>query len=217
MKYLFLIIATITLSISTSNSAFGQDAKAQAILDKVSTKIKNQNAFYIEFSATVKNSSTGANSSESGKGWIKGDKYYASYGDITIISNGRKVWQVSKEEKAVYEADADGSEEDVLNPKKLMTIWESGFKNKYSKEEALNGEQVHVIDLFPKNASNTKYHTIIVYISKANNDLKKVIIKLKDGTILTYSLTKFQENATIEDSKFVFDPGKYPGYSVIKD
>jgi outer membrane lipoprotein-sorting protein len=197
--------------------SFGQDSKAQGILDKLSTKMKAQKSFYIEFSATIKNASTGANESETGKGWVKGDKFYASYGENTIISNGTKTWTVMKSEKEVYESDASAGDEESMNPKRLMTIWESGFKNKYQKEETLNGEKVHVIDLYPKNAGKVDYHTIVLYISKEDNELKKAIMKSKDGTTMTYSLTKFTSNATVEDSKFVFDIKKYPGYTLIKD
>jgi outer membrane lipoprotein-sorting protein len=108
-------------------------------------------------------------------------------------------------------------DEDAINPKKLMTIWENGFKNKYIKEDKLSGESVHVIDLYPKNPSKADYHTIVLFISKGDVELKKAIMKGKDGTTMTYSLTKFQENPDVEDSKFVFDKKKYPGYPVIRD
>lgn len=207
-----LIIAFTLLSIV----CFGQDqkdAKAQAILDKLSTKMKSYKTFYVEFTSSEKNS----NSSETGKGWVKDKKFYASYGDNTIISNGIKTWTVVKEEKQVYESDANENDEESMNPKKLMTIWETGFKNKYEKEEQLNGETVHVIYLYPKNPTKVNYHTIILYISKSTNELKKAIMKSKDSSVMTYTITKFDENVTIEDSKFVYDPKKYPGYKVIKD
>jgi outer membrane lipoprotein-sorting protein len=212
MKYLFIGLALIVSSLS-----YSQDAKAQGILDKVSTKIKALKTFYVEFSATVKNSANGTNTNMSGKGWVKGDKFSAVYGETTLISNGLKKWSIVKEEKTVYESDASGDDEDAINPKKLMTIWESGFKNKYDKEETLNNEKVHVIYLYPKEARKANYHTIILYISKADNELKKVIMKSNDGTISTFSLTKFTSNPVIEDSKFVFDKSKYPGYTVVKD
>lgn len=213
MKLLFTLLTFISFSFIS----FGQDAKAQAILDKLSSKMKSQNSFYIEFSANIKNTSTGTNESETGKGWVKSNKYYASFGDNTIISNGLKTWTIVKEEKSVYESDADEDDEESINPKKLMTIWESGFKNKYSKEITLNGAATHVIYLYPKNPSSVEYHTIILYISKDKNELKKVVMKTKDGTTMTYSLTKFTADATIADSKFVFDSKKYPGYNVIRD
>jgi outer membrane lipoprotein-sorting protein len=207
----------LTLFLILSASAYGQDAKAQAILDKLSAKIKGQKSFYVEFSSNIKNNASGTNQSETGKGWVKGEKYYASFGENTIISNGIKTWTIVRDDKSVYETDANENDGESMNPKKLMTVWESGFKNKYEKEDQLNNEAVHVIDLFPKNAGKVQYHTIILYVSKGTNDLKKAIMKAKDGTIMTYALTKFTSNAAVEDTKFVFDMKKFPGYTLVKD
>lgn len=210
-----LIITLFTLLAFTS---FGQEkSQSQVILDNLSKKIKSHSAFYIEFTANIKNTGTGTDENETGKGWVKADKYYASFGDNTIISNGKKTWTVIKEEKTVYEADADEDDDDIINPKKLMTIWESGFKNKYGKETTLNGEAVHLIYLYPKNPGSVDYHTIVLYISKSDNELKKVILKMKDATRMTYRLTKYTANPEINDSKFIFEPKKYPGYEVIRD
>jgi outer membrane lipoprotein-sorting protein len=210
------ILFAVLLFFMNSLFSVAQDSKAQGVLDKLSTKMKGLKSFYIEFSASIKNSETGTNQNEIGKGWVKGNKFSASYGDNTIISNGMKTWTVVKEEKSVYESDAT-DDEDAINPKKLMTIWENGFKNKYIKEDKISGESVHVIDLYPKNPSKADYHTIVLFISKGDVELKKAIMKGKDGTVMTYSLTKFQENPDVEDSKFVFDKKKYPGYPVIRD
>lgn len=211
MKLLLTLLTIFTLS----SISFAQ-GDSQAILNRLSKKMKTHNSFYIEFSANTKNSSTGTNTTDTGKGWVKGKKFYASFGDNTIISNGMKTWMIVKEEKSVYESDAD-DEEDGINPRKLMTIWEDGFKNKYGKETTLNGEKVHVIYLYPKNPGEAEYHTVVLYISKSKEDLKKVVIKMKDGTVMTYNLKTYKANPTITDSKFVFDPKKYPGYEVIKD
>lgn len=210
------ILIAVLLFFINSLFSVAQDSKAQGVLDKLSTKMKGLKSFYVEFSASIKNSETGTNQNEIGKGWVKGNKFSASYGDNTIISNGMKTWTVVKEEKSVYESDAT-DDEDAVNPKKLMTIWENGFKNKYIKEDKISGESVHVIDLYPKNPTKADYHTIVLFISKGDVELKKAIMKGKDGTVMTYSLTKFQENPDVEDSKFVFDKKKYPGYPVIRD
>jgi outer membrane lipoprotein-sorting protein len=211
------LILSICLVVLGTSVSFGQDAKSQGILDKLSTKMKGLKSFYIEFSANIKNTDSGQNDNETGKGWVKGNKFYASYGENTIISNGVKTWTVIKEEKSVYESDASEDDEESMNPKKLMTIWETGFKNKFDKEDKLSGETVSVISLFPKTPSKSDFHTIILYIGKADNELKKAIMKTKDGTTMTYSLTKFTTNPDVDDAKFVFDKKKFPGYPVIKD
>jgi outer membrane lipoprotein-sorting protein len=210
MKYLLLLVGLIQFS------AFSQDAKAQGILDNLSKKMKSQNSFYIEFSAKTENKTTGLNDSQTGKGWVKGEKFCASFGENTIISNGMKTWTVVKEEKSVYESDSNEGDDQSINPKKLMTIWESGFKNKYDKETTLSGEACHVINLYPNQPGEVEYHTVILYISKGN-ELKKAIMKMKDGTTMTYHLTKYEGNTEVSDSQFVFNPKKYPGYTVIRD
>ena len=198
------------------NNLFSQDTKSQAILDKLSLKMKSYKTFYVEFSAVIKNTASGQNDNQIGKGWVKGDKYFATFGENSIICNGIKTWSISKEDKSVYEAENDASDES-LSPKKLMTLWEKGFKNKYEKESKLNAEIVHVINLYPKNVAQSDYLSISLYISKTKNELKKATMKLKDGTNMTYAVSKLTVNLAIEDAKFIFDKKKYPGYSVIKD
>lgn len=197
--------------------SFGQDAKSQGILDKLSKKINGSSSFYIEFSENTYNKDAGVNVNMFGKGWVKDNKYYASLGDNTIISNGLKTWTVVKEEKTTYTADAEEDDDELMNPKKLMTIWEDGFKNKYAKEETLSGETVHKIYLYPKNPRSVDFTQIVIYVSKTKNELKKVIIKMKDATRKTYRLKKFTANPTVSDSKFVYNKAKFPGYTIIED
>ncbi|MDG2505113.1 MAG: outer membrane lipoprotein carrier protein LolA [Crocinitomicaceae bacterium] len=196
--------------------AFAQSSQSQDILNKLSSSMKSLETFYMEFNANIKNTSTGINESEKGKGWVKGNKYFATYGEITLLSNGVKTWTVINEEKSVYESDASDDEES-MNPKKLMTIWEEGFKNKYEETSTFNGESVHVIKLYPTNPDNADYHTILLYISTKSNALKKAIMKTNDGTSMTYHLTKFVSNKDIADSKFNFNKAQYPGFAVIRD
>lgn len=212
MRFLTIILTFAAFSFTS----FGQDAKADAILDKLSKKINDQKAFYVEFSSTTSNSSSDSKSSFSGKGWVKGDKYYASFGDNTVISNGIKTWTIIKEEKTVYVTDADEEDEESVNPKKLMTIWETGFKSKYTKQTKLGTEAVHQIYLYPKK-TGADYTYIVLYVSVSSNELKRVIMSMRDQTKMTYSVKKFTSNPTVADSKFVFNKSKYPGYTVIED
>ncbi len=211
MKYLILLVGLVSFT------AFGQDAKAQEILDKLSTKMKAQKSYYIEFSANIKNNEAGTNQTVTGKGWVKDNKFYASYGENTIISNGLKTWTVVKEEKRVYETDASDDDEESINPKKLMTMWETGFKNKYDATETIDNVKCHKVLLYPKQPGKVDYHTLVLYISVADNELKKVVMRGKDGTNTSYTLTEFTGNPTIDDSKFVYDAKKYPGYTLVKD
>ena len=208
---LFLLMLISTL-------AYGQkDEKAEAILSKMSSEIKDLKSFSLKFSFAMKNAATGENSTEIGMGYVQGEKFNAVLGENEILSNGIKIWTIVKEENVTYESAADEEDEESINPKKLMTIWESGFKNKYVKEESLNGKLVHVINLFPKNPDDVQYHTIILYIDSKNSELTKAIMKTKDGTTMTYEIKEFKKNIEIPASKFVYDAKNYPGYKLIRD
>ena len=214
MKLTFTLFTLFTLLAFTT---LAQDEKSRGGLDELSKKMNENTSFYIEFDVNIKNSATGTDENETGKGWVKEDKYYASFGDNTIISNSIKTWTVVKEEKTVYITDAEEDDDEMINPKKLMTIWESGFKNKYGEETTMNGETVHVIYLYPKSAGSVDYIYIILHISKSPNELKKVIIKMKDGTTMTYRITKLTLNTAIDDSKFIYDSMQYSGYLEVTD
>ena len=212
MKYLFIAIAFLT------SSAFAQsDEKSESILNNMSSEIKAMESFYVEFTMNVKNDATGENSSQKGFGYVKGDKYYASLGENVLISNAMKNWTVVKEEKVVYQSDVDYDDEESMNPKKLMTIWEDGFKSKYVKSTTVDGKKVHQINLYPTKPSEVNYHTITLYIGVDKEDLQKAVMKTKDGSTMIYKISKFEKNKSVSDSKFVYNPQKFPGYQLIRD
>lgn len=215
MKFTFTLVLLFCLG-SWGNLFSQTPTKSDKILIKLSKKIKGLKSFYVEYSAVVKNADLGRNDSYSGKGWVKNSKYFATYGSNTIICNGLKSWSIISRDKEVYESD-NSDDEETINPKKLMTIWETGFNNKYVKLDKIGAVSVDVIDLFPKNPKKSNYKSITVYINSANNELKKAVIKMKDGTLMSYSVNKFAANVDVSDTKFAFDRKKYPGYRVIRN
>lgn len=204
------IIAMMCVMLFTA--AFAQTDKSKSILDELSKKVKSYTSFYLEFKSTVKNSEAGINEVTEGKGWVKGDKFFANLGKNTIISNGVKNWLISTQDKTVYISSVDDSEESI-NPKRLMTIWEKDVKSKYIKEE--NG--MHIIHLFPTNPSKKDFHTIVLKISVAGKDLKHIEVRMKDSTRMFYEITKLSPNTEVPDSKFVYNKKDYPGYEEIEE
>ena len=204
------IIAMFFLMLSSI--AFSQSDKSKTILDEMSKKIKSYNSFYLEFKSTVKNTDAGINEVLEGKGWVKGEKFFATMGKNTIISNGIKNWVISSEDKTVYISAVDDSDESI-NPKKLMTLWEKDVKSKYIKEE----KGMHIIHLYPSKPSEKDFHTIVLKISVATKDLKHIEVRMKDSTRMFYDILKLTPNAEVSDSKFVFNKRDYPGYEEIED
>jgi outer membrane lipoprotein-sorting protein len=93
-----------------------------------------------------------------------------------------------------------------MNPTKIFTIYEKGFKYKYSKIEG----GLEVIDLFPAvKPEKKKYHTAKLYINKIKMQVMKLVMLMKDGSTQTYDIKSFVPNTAMDDKSFVFDTSKF--------
>ena len=205
MKKGILILASTLLV----GLGFAQDQKAKDILDKVSEKTKGYKTISVEFSLTI----TGADMptvKESGKAFLKGDKYKVELIDQDIYCDGVTITTHVKEDKECYTSSVEDNEEEMLTPDKLMTIWEEGYKYKYIKETTFDGQPVHHINLFPKDPANSDFHTVILKIHKEKLEIISAYIKGKDGTNMHYVLKNMKKDEPISDATFVFDRAKHP-------
>lgn len=208
MKSLLILFIAGT----TSLTAFAQeDTKAKGILDKLSAKTKAYKTIKADFQFTMSNKAEGTNESQSGKIEIKGDKYVLSISGQDVISDGKSMWTILKESKEVQINEIDEDDEEAISPNKIFTLYEEGFKYKYVKED----KGMHIINLYPKAAADKSFHRIALYINKAKNEMSKVKVYGKDGTITTYFIKSFTSNTTIPETRFGFDKTKFPGYEII--
>jgi outer membrane lipoprotein-sorting protein len=211
MKNLLLaLVAIISTNAIAQNSDY--DPKAKVILDELSKKAKEYKTISIEFVTIIKGRDI--NETRKGKAMVKGDKYYYESADQKVFCDGKSVWNYTSDENECY-IEKLSNIDDELNPTKMLTIWESGFKYQFVKEATENGKVIQEIKLFPKDAQKNKYHTIILKIDKAKKEVQKVIIKGKDGLDMTFEIKKFETNKEIPDNTFVFEKTKFPGVVVI--
>lgn len=209
MKSLIILF----LAVATSFSALAQqDQKAKTILDKLSAKTKAYKTIKAEFQFNISNKSEGINESQTGKIQIKGDKYVLSISGQEVISNGSTIYTIIKDaEEVQINSMPDEDEEDFISPNTIFTLYETGFKYKYVKED----KGMHIINLYPKDAEDKEFHRIALYINKAKNQISKVKIYGKDGSTTTYSIKAFTANSAIPDSNFSFDKSKYPKFEIV--
>ena len=73
-----------------------------------------------------------------------------------------------------------------MNPTKLLTIWEKGFKYRFIKDEG----GIQEIHLFPTDTKKTKYHTVIVKVDKAKTQVSSVTVKGKSGDVTELIINK---------------------------
>jgi outer membrane lipoprotein carrier protein len=207
-------IVTITLSLLISAGSFAQevDSKAKGILDQLSASTKAYKTIKAEFKFTLNNNSEAINEVQSGKILIKGENYFLSIAGQDVMSDGKAVYTVLKDAEEVQINNVpDEEEEEYISPNTIFTLYETGFKYKYLKED----QGMHIINLYPKNADEKDFHRIALYIHKEKNQISKITIFGKDSSTSSYTIVSFTTNDVIPASKFTFDTLKNPKYEVV--
>lgn len=201
-------IAQIGLSQETYKE---KDPQAKAILEKLNTKYKSYNTIDIDF--IVKLKGDGVNETIKGNALKKGDKYAYDTEDYKVVCDGRSVWTYVKDDNVVTITSTDDAEEDeeVMNPAKLLTIWEKGFKYQLVGSQTIGGVKTKEIRLFPENPKKSKFHTISLFVDEAKNEIAKISVKGRDAVNIEYAIKSLKGNQAIPDGKFKFDASKYPG------
>ena len=190
------------------------DPKSRAVVDQLIAKSKSWTSFEVDFASVLVNTAGKLNVKQEGNVRVKGKLFNLALTDNTVINDGKAIWTYSKKSNEVTISDpADMDKE--LDPTKLFTIYEQGFKSQFVEEKkAADGTMEQVIKLFPLEPGKKPYHTVIMTIDKAKVQPKVVKVLYKDGNEVTYTLKKFTPNVDLYESVFVFDKSKYPGVEV---
>jgi len=207
MKRILLSI-TLGLFLFNVNAQDNKDALAKKILTELSEKTKTYKSMSIDFKLTIK--SKDVNESQAGKAQTKGSKFHYTTSDREVFCDGETVWSYIEDDNECYIDDVEDVSD--FNPSEIMTIWDKNFNHQYVKEVTA-GSNIHEIKLFPSNPKDSKYHTIVLTIDRNKKQIKKVLIKTKDGLTLIFSITKFVANSEISDSVFKWQKAKHPGVS----
>jgi len=192
-----------------------QDAKAKAILAEVSKKYRSYDMVKTDFTFTLESPQNKVNEVQQGTLFAKAaaNKYKVVMTDQDLISDGKSQWTYLKKDKEVQVSAADNSG-DALNPAKIFTLYEKGYKYLYTGEKKAGSKTHQMIDLSPVDI-NKSYFKIRLTIDKAAKQLVNVLIFDKNGNKYTYAIKSFVGNAKVPESTFTFDARKYPGVEVV--
>lgn len=205
MKKIFALIAAFSFS-TIFALAQDQDPKAKAILDDLSKTTKAYKTITSEYVFTILNKEKKQTEKQTGKVQVKGSKFKLEIPGNIIVCDGKTLWAHNKDANEVAIKNFDGSNEDQLNPSKIFTLYESGYKYKYEKEEKVGTAICHLISLFPSvKPEKKKFHTIKLYVDKTKKQVVKLVMLMKDGTTQSYEIKTFKPNVEIADVAFTFD------------
>ena len=195
-----------SLALLIGGVAMAQDAKV--ILDKVSKKVKEYSAIYVEYDMQLNDEKAGGPiANESGKAWIKGEQFKIETADFHIYTDADYFWAYSKSDNSCAINDySDIQEEKGFTPSDLFTIWETGYKQEHKGVN--NG--LTQINLYPTDSENP-FHTIVMYIDESTLEITKASMNSRDGQEMVYTIKEFKANPEVNDATFKFNKGDYPG------
>jgi outer membrane lipoprotein-sorting protein len=200
------IILNLILLSGITIHAQDQDPKAKTILDDLSKTTKTYKTISADYVFTMLNKDGKQTEKQNGKVQIKGEKFKLEIPGNTIVCDSKTLWNYNKDAKEVTIKNFDGKNEDQLNPSKLFTLYETGYKYKFDKEEKVGIVTCSVIDLYPADKpEKKKFHTIKLYVDKAKKQVAQIKMIMKDGTKQVYELKGIKPNLALADNLFVFD------------
>lgn len=212
MKQILLILLFIGFAYRGNAQT---DAKAKAILAEVTKKYRSYDAVKADFIFTIDNPEAKVKESQKGVLYVKANanKYKMTMDDKELISDGKSQWTYLKADKEVQVSNVDNSV-DALNPAKIFTIYEKGFKYIYTGDNKVGGKVFQMIDLAPVDIKKP-YFKVRMSIDKTTKQVSNVVIFDKTGSKYTYSVKAFLPNVKVNEDMFNFDAKKYPGVEVV--
>ena len=206
MKYFNKIILASAL-VGSFTFSFAQkiDAKAKTILDAVSANYKAKKNTYYKFSySTGKDSVT---KTETGIFYATPTQYKLNIMGNEQIIDGKKVYNISKEDQEVTIAKPNGSEK-ALSPTNYIDEYKSGYTVTYTgKNGALD-----IIKMVPVKDNGIK--NILLYINTAKKQVAKIVQNSAGNDVALITVVQYKENQKISNSTFSFDKNKYKNYLI---
>lgn len=210
------LISAVMVVVAFTTATYAQtDAKAKAILAEVSKKYKSYDVVKTDFSFTLDNPKAKVKETQQGTLYVKANsnKYKVAMTNQELFSDGKSQWTYLKKDKEVQVSNVDNSGEGI-NPAKIFTVYEKGFKYIYTGEQKVGAKTYQMIDLTPVDAKKAIFK-VRLSIDKAAKQIANVVLFDKNGNKYTYNVKTFSPNVKVPETTFAFDAKKYPGVEVV--
>ena len=207
---LFLFVAFFSITLLNA-----QDKNAKALLDEVSSNIKNYNNIIIDFKYTLSNTKENINQESKGNVILDGNKYILSFMGMTKIYDGKKSYSIVPEDEEVTISSVDDNDSSAITPAKMLTFFNSGFKYSMDILQNVKGRKIQYIKLIPISSKDARKE-ILLGIDNQTKNIYNLIETGKNGTRTTLTVNSFKTNQPLSKNQFIFVASKYPNYYINK-
>lgn len=206
MKFLNKILLG-TLVVGTFTFSFAQkiDAKAKTILDAVSANYKAKKNTYFKF--TYGTGSGKVSKTETGIFYSTPSQYKLNIMGNEQIFDGKKIYNISKEDQEVTIAKPNGSEK-ALSPINYLDDYKNGYTVTYTGKSG----SLDMIKMTPVKDNGVK--SVLLYINSPKKQVSKIVQTSTENDLSVISILQYKENQTLSSSLFSFDKAKYKNYLI---
>ena len=206
MKFLNkILLGTLVVGSFTFSFAQKIDAKAKTILDAVSANYKAKKNTYFKF--TYGTGSGKISKTETGIFYSTPSQYKLNIMGNEQIFDGKKVYNISKEDQEVTIAKPNGSEK-ALSPINYIDEYKNGYTVTYSGKSG----SLDKITLVP--VKNNGIKNVVLYINTPKKQIAKIAQTSTENDLAVITVTQYKENQSISSSTFSFDKNKYKNYLI---
>ena len=211
MKQLsFLLALGLVLVSAVSNAQTSKE-----ILDKLSAKAKTLKTIYSDFNSKLQDNKKNIDPKQDGSIKLTGQNYFLNLPGYVVMSDVKTVWRYHMKGSSCTIDNLEDVKDGSFDPSEMFTIWEKDFKHEMKNAAAtVDGVACYEIALYPNNPKNKPYHTIIMYVDKAKMEVKKILVKTREGAEITYKVKNFKTSTDYPDTDFQFNKNNYPGVKV---
>ncbi len=187
------------------------DPAAKKVLDAVGTKVKAAKAITATCTLSSFTSKGKANGTQSLSLQMKGEKYFLKQGKTEIICDGTNVYRFDGD-KTVTKSSVDESSQ-TLSPQKLLA---GAYDKDFAYKLVSSAGSFYQIEMKPID-NRKNFQKVNLFIDKAKNTFSKARILDKSNNVTELKITNLNLNATVPDSKLIFNKNKYPKDTEILD
>lgn len=206
MKKMIYLIAAMCFTLGAKAQ---YDSKALAVLDAMSEKYRQIDAFSANFTQTMLNKSANLDETISGEITVKDDMYVLKVAGQEIYNNGEDIYSYNPE-LAEVTVDTYRPEDQEITLSNIYDLYKDGFK--YALVSTNNAGE-RSIELDPESKEKS-YYKIRMTIDQ-NNDLKQFTVFERSGNQYIYEIKNFTEKPDVSDNYFTFNTKKHPDVEVI--
>lgn len=202
MKKIFTIfILLFTITVANAQN------KAEDLLNKVATKMAAFENMYLKFEYILENKEVDIRQETEGVVYTQSEKYNLSFMNNSFIYDGTNTYIIVNDDEEVNVIDGS-SDEEMLNPTKLLFFYKEGFNYIWQESKTINGNPIQNIKLIPIDSNSESSHFILGI--NTNTQLITSISEIgNNSTVTTFKIQEFKANQDISKNLFIFDEAKY--------